>query len=577
MALSLVFNPISGVFDYVNTNAGTVTSVALADASSTPIYTVSGSPITSAGTLTLTLNTEVANTVFSGPSSGSNSQPTFRTLVAADIPNLASTYVTQSEVASPNGVASLDPSGKIPASQLPSTVLEYQGLWDPSTNTPVLQDITGTAGYVYQVSVAYAGPIVGLSNPTMVNFQVGNLVIYSSAINQWEQTTPAAGVQYVNGAQGNVTVNAINQLTGDGTAGPASQSQSEVFTLATVNSNVGSFTNASITVNAKGLVTAASNGTAPVTTVTATSPLFSSGGTTPNLTIQQADTSQDGYLSSVDWNTFNNKQSALTFGNLTDSTSSADGITITGGTGAVIGSGTAIAQLQSSATQSGYLSSTDWTTFNSKASSGSYITALTGDVTASGPGSAVATLTATTNATITTLSALSLPTSQLSGTISLTSQVSGILPSANGGTGINNAGTLTYGSNNLAFVTSGPTSLTLPTSGTVIVYSNGDIAPSSAALANNQSSPADVTGLAFSTNMAKVQYSIVISATSSLYEAGEMLLVNIGGTGWQIALNSVGNSSGVVFSINSSGQVQYTSANYPGLTSAIVYFRAWAL
>ena len=33
-------------------------------------------------------------------------------------------------------------------------------------------------------------------------------------------------------------------------------------TLATVNSNVGSFTNASVTVNAKGLVTAASSGTA---------------------------------------------------------------------------------------------------------------------------------------------------------------------------------------------------------------------------------------------------------------------------------------------------------------------------
>lgn len=41
-------------------------------------------------------------------------------------------------------------------------------------------------------------------------------------------------------------------------------------TLATVNSNVGSFTNASVTVNEKGLVTAASSGTAPVTSVAAT-------------------------------------------------------------------------------------------------------------------------------------------------------------------------------------------------------------------------------------------------------------------------------------------------------------------
>jgi hypothetical protein len=44
----------------------------------------------------------------------------------------------------------------------------------------------------------------------------------------------------------------------------------------------------------------------------------------------------------------------------------------------------------------GYLSSTDWNTFNGKQASGSYITALTGDVSASGPGSAAATISAAT-------------------------------------------------------------------------------------------------------------------------------------------------------------------------------------
>jgi len=44
-----------------------------------------------------------------------------------------------------------------------------------------------------------------------------------------------------------------------------------------------------------------------VTSVTATAPLSSSGSTNPNITISQATTSTDGYLSSTDFNTFNNK------------------------------------------------------------------------------------------------------------------------------------------------------------------------------------------------------------------------------------------------------------------------------
>jgi hypothetical protein len=41
--------------------------------------------------------------------------------------------------------------------------------------------------------------------------------------------------------------------------------------------------------------------------VTATAPLSSSGGTTPDISITQADSTTDGYLSSADWNTFDGK------------------------------------------------------------------------------------------------------------------------------------------------------------------------------------------------------------------------------------------------------------------------------
>jgi len=48
---------------------------------------------------------------------------------------------------------------------------------------------------------------------------------------------------------------------------------------------------------------------------------------------------------------------------------------------------------QATTSTNGYLSSTDWNTFNNKQASGNYITALTGEATASGPGSAAVTLT----------------------------------------------------------------------------------------------------------------------------------------------------------------------------------------
>lgn len=86
-----------------------------------------------------------------------------------------------------------------------------------------------------------------------------------------------------------------------------------------------------------------------------------------------------------------------TAGDLTDV--GTDGIVITGGSGAVLGAGTSIAQHVADATHNGYLSSTDWVAFNAKQTAGNYITALTGDITAAGPGSAAATL-ATVNSDI---------------------------------------------------------------------------------------------------------------------------------------------------------------------------------
>ncbi len=73
-----------------NMTTGTVTSVA---ATVPSIMTVSGTPVTSSGTLAFGLETQNANLVFAGPSTGAAATPTFRSLVATDIPNLGSSYL----------------------------------------------------------------------------------------------------------------------------------------------------------------------------------------------------------------------------------------------------------------------------------------------------------------------------------------------------------------------------------------------------------------------------------------------------------------------------------------------------
>lgn len=64
--------------------SGTVTSVALTMPTG---FSVSGSPITTSGTLGVTFDTQLANLVLAGPASGSAATPAFRALTFADLPS----------------------------------------------------------------------------------------------------------------------------------------------------------------------------------------------------------------------------------------------------------------------------------------------------------------------------------------------------------------------------------------------------------------------------------------------------------------------------------------------------------
>jgi len=100
---------------------------------------------------------------------------------------LLNTYQLRSEKGVSNGYASLDSGGKVPISQLPSSIMEYKGTWNASTNTPTLANGTGDTGDVYICNVA--GTVNFGAGP--ITFAVGDYVIYSGTI--WQRSSGAVG------------------------------------------------------------------------------------------------------------------------------------------------------------------------------------------------------------------------------------------------------------------------------------------------------------------------------------------------------------------------------------------------
>ncbi|NLU92271.1 beta strand repeat-containing protein [Chitinophaga sp. Ak27] len=107
--------------------------------------------------------------------------------------------------------------------------------------------------------------------------------------------------------------------------------------------------------NFSGKVRSLFSGTAPIT--------YNNGV----IGISQASTSTNGYLSSADWNTFNNKLSSVDTTNIANFSGKVR--SLFSGTAPITYNNGVIGISQASATTNGYLSSTDWNTFNNKLSS----------------------------------------------------------------------------------------------------------------------------------------------------------------------------------------------------------------
>ena len=176
-------------------------------------------------------------------------------------------------------------------------------------------------------------------------------------------------------------------LKGNGTAISAAASGTD-YAPATSGTSIlygngsGGFSNVTIgtgvAFSAGTLSATGSGGT--VTSVTGTAPVVSSGGTTPAISMAAATASVNGYLTSTDWSTFNSKGS----GTVTSVAALTLGTTGTDLSSTVAnGTTTPVITLQvptASASNRGALSAADWTTFNNKGSGTVTSVSFTGGV-----------------------------------------------------------------------------------------------------------------------------------------------------------------------------------------------------
>jgi len=341
---------------------GTVTSVA---ATAGTGISVSGSPITTSGTLTIT-NTAPDQTVSIASGTGISATGTYPAFTVTNtLPDLTvaltgagTTTVTGTY---PNfTITSADSKvGDVvgPASATDNAIARYD-----STTGKLLQNSVVTVGdtgattgiTTLSASTSVTTPIVQASNSgglalknsggtTQMSVGAGggdNMSInVSTNINganaQIDISPTGTGHVHIKpsgtggveiaptnaGTMNNMVIGGTTPLAITGTTVTATTFVGSGASLTSIPNSA--LTNSAITINGTSTSLGGSISVGTVTSVTGTSPVVSSGGATPAISMPAATTSVNGYLTSTDWTTFNSK--------------GAGTVTSVGGTGTVNG------------------------------------------------------------------------------------------------------------------------------------------------------------------------------------------------------------------------------------------------
>ena len=316
----------AGAPTWTTDGGGTVTSVSVVSANG-----LAGTVATATTTPAITLSTTVTGVV-------KGNGTTLSAAVAA------TDYVAPSVYASVNGLtmATTRLLGRTTASTGAAEEISVAGGLTLSGGT-----LTGVSGTVTAVSVVSANGLAGSSSggatpaltlsTTITGLLKGNGTAISAATSGTDYAPATSGTSILYGDNlggfANVTIGSGVTFSGgtlsatgsggtvtsvSGTAGRITSTggTTPVIDLDSGIATAGTTGSVSlipvITIDTYGRVTTittAANPQGTVTSVTGTAPVVSSGGATPAISMATATTSVDGYLTSTDWNTFNSKGS----------------------------------------------------------------------------------------------------------------------------------------------------------------------------------------------------------------------------------------------------------------------------
>ncbi len=278
------------------------------------------------------------------------------------------------------------PALAVSAAGTTGQVLTSSGAGTPTWATPTTGTVTSVSvatanGLAGAVATATTTPAITLST-TITGLLKGNGTAISAAASgtDYAPATSGTSILYGNGSGGfnNVTIGtgvafATGTLSATGSGGTVTSvsgtagritstgGTTPVIDLVSGIATPGTTGSVSlipvVTIDTYGRVTSittAANPQGTVTSVTGTAPVVSSGGATPAISMAAATTSVNGYLTSTDWTTFNNKQPAGSYlvnggalgtpssGTATNLTGTATGLTAGNATTAVNTNGGAV-------------------------------------------------------------------------------------------------------------------------------------------------------------------------------------------------------------------------------------------